>query len=132
MNTTISFLKFKWLTNFFYFVYYLFKSKNNNHLAQQLLNKMMCVYENKIFFFFFILDYKFLGLNKTEKMFKETNSILIIISIVVLLLSCLTGSTNGIKCYKCKGDDECDFKTRSIYIENCTWATKCWVSWKNK
>jgi hypothetical protein len=29
-------------------------------------------------------------------------------------------------CYKCKGDDECDFKTRQIYVENCTWATKCW------
>ena len=50
----------------------------------------------------------------------------LIISVVVAL-SCLTGTSDAIKCYKCKGDDECDFKTRSIYIENCTWATKCWV-----
>ena len=59
-------------------------------------------------------------------MFKEINSILIIS--IVVLLTCLTGYTHGIKCYKCKGDDECDFKTRAIYVENCTWATKCWVS----
>lgn len=32
----------------------------------------------------------------------------------------------AIRCYKCKGDDECDFTKRQIYIDNCTWATKCW------
>ncbi len=35
--------------------------------------------------------------------------------------------TDAIRCYKCKGDDECDFKSRQIYIDNCTWATKCWA-----
>jgi hypothetical protein len=55
-----------------------------------------------------------------------SQQIYLIISVVVTL-SFLAGTSNAIKCYKCKGDDECDFKTRSIYIENCTWATKCWV-----
>ena len=40
--------------------------------------------------------------------------------------------TSAIRCYKCKGDDECDFKSRQIYIDNCTWATKCWVIKKRK
>lgn len=35
-------------------------------------------------------------------------------------------SADAIMCYKCKGDDECDFNKRVIYVENCTWATKCW------
>ena len=45
---------------------------------------------------------------------------------LVIILSCQIMPAHGIRCYKCKGDDECDFKTRPIYIENCTWATKCW------
>lgn len=45
---------------------------------------------------------------------------------LIVIIACQISYTNAIKCYKCKGDDECDFKTRTIYIENCTWATKCW------
>jgi hypothetical protein len=48
--------------------------------------------------------------------------------VVVIGLVYFIGYSQAIRCYKCKGDDECDFKTRTIYIDNCTWATKCWVS----
>jgi hypothetical protein len=48
------------------------------------------------------------------------------ILLACLVLISLLSLTDAIRCYKCKGDDECDFKTRQIYIENCTWATKCW------
>lgn len=83
---------------------------------------------------FFSLKKKKLNLNITNRNNKKKMNILngsslqvyFILSAIVVL-SCLTGSSSAIKCYKCKGDDECDFKTRSIYIENCTWATKCWV-----
>ena len=83
---------------------------------------------------FFSLGKKKLNLNITNRNNKKKMNILngsslqvyFILSAIVVL-SCLTGSSSAIKCYKCKGDDECDFKTRSIYIENCTWATKCWV-----
>ena len=55
------------------------------------------------------------------------NKIFTITSILtVLVLFCLIDYGTSIRCYKCKGDDECDFTKRDIYIENCTWATKCW------
>ncbi len=49
-----------------------------------------------------------------------------IVLLGMIVFSFLFVSTNAIQCYKCKGDDECDFTKRIIHVENCTWATKCW------
>ena len=51
------------------------------------------------------------------------------VCLMILVAFFLVEQSSAIRCYKCKGDDECDFKTRSIYIDNCTWASKCWVSY---
>ncbi|CAF0986579.1 unnamed protein product [Brachionus calyciflorus] len=44
----------------------------------------------------------------------------------VIIMFCMFEYSSAIRCYKCKGDEECDFTKRQIYIDNCTWATKCW------
>lgn len=59
-----------------------------------------------------------------SKLVNEINTFLFVA--LALILACQIVPTHGIKCYKCKGDDECNFKGQPVYMENCTWATKCW------
>lgn len=55
-------------------------------------------------------------------MFSKFQVILMGFVLAVLMFEC----TAAIRCYRCKGSEECDFTKREIFIDNCTWATKCW------